>query len=238
MRYMTLTALRDPEMGEVGLCLDGLQQMDSPSAAMEGMLIAHDILEHQRGVKRIGSFGDELLALGAAWYTRGRHSDISRDLRGKGFVAGSMHSPEHNIGSDVGRIGRDFVLDFGDGYDEFGLLMPKSKPECDGEEGIHEILRKGAEDMRAELRDEEGFDRGRCATYLKAAYWLMLKGYNMAKRRFERGGRSSYYANGLFWEIAEAVDRYCQHAEEGQRFRLAYGNGEARCTEIYDEDYY
>ena len=62
----------------------------------------------------------------------------------------------------------------------------------------------------------------------------------MARRRFEGKLKTSrYYANSLFWEIAEAVEPFAKHCEfEGQRYRLSYGNGEAHCIEVYDEDWF
>lgn len=232
MRHVTLTAQRDGETGELGLKIDGVPSIDYPMVATEGLLIAHDLIEHQQGLRKIGTIGDELIALGGIWYTRGRWSDISRD------GGGSMHAPEVHIASDVTHMGRQYVTGYNYGS-RLHAKIPKRAPECDAAEVFRDVLRYALRDLREELRGED-YDRRRLALYLRYAYRLMCKGYNMARRRFEGKLKAShYYANVIFWEIAEAVEPYARHCEyEGQRFRLSYGNGEARCSEIFEEDYY
>lgn len=232
MRYVTLVSVNDQSTGELGLKVEGVPEIDYPMAAMEGLLIAHDILEHQQGVSKIGTIGDELLALGGIWYVRGQHADLRRDGRG------SMYNSHENVASDLANMGRMYVQ---------GCMLhskvPSKLPACDADDDIRDILRYGAKEMVDEFRacsetlcHEE---RKRMGKYLRMSEILMRKGYNMARRRFERGEHSRYYANSLFWKIAEAVDPYCKHIEyEGQQFRLSYGDGEAKCKEIYDEEYY
>lgn len=50
-----------------------------------GIIIAHDIVEHQQGIEKIGTFEDELLALGAGWVTRGSFG--SYDQVGQGYYS-------------------------------------------------------------------------------------------------------------------------------------------------------
>jgi hypothetical protein len=232
MRYVTLTSINDPETGELGLKIDGVPAIDYPMAASEGLLIAHDLLEHQQGLRKIGTIGDELIACGGIWYVRGQHADIRRDSMG------SMYGSEENVAADVSNMGRMYVQ---------GCMLhskvPSRLPACAADESIRDILRYSAKGMIDEFQacgeslcHEE---RKRMAKYLRMSEILMRKGYNMARRRFERGERSRYYANSMFWEIAQAVDPYCKHLEyEGQRFRLAYGGYEAHCKEIHDEEEY
>ncbi len=230
MRYVTLVAVDDPH-SELGLKIEGVPEIDYPMAANEGLLIAHDLLEHQQGVSKIGTIGDELIACGGIWYVRGQHGEIRRD------GMGSMYGPEENLAGDVSNMGRMYVQ---------GCMLhskvPERKPACEADEGIREILRYSAKGMIDEFRacDETlcHEERKRMAKYLRMSEILMRKGYNMAKRRFERGEHGRYYANSMFWEIAEAVDPYCNNLDyAGQRFRLCYGGSEARCQEIYEEDY-
>lgn len=232
MRFVTLATINDPATGELGLKIEGVPEIDYPMAANEGLLIAHDLLEHQQGLQRIGTIGDELIACGGIWYVRGQHADIRRD------GMGSALSSEENVSSDVALMGRMYVQ---------GCMLhskvPSRRPACDADESIREILRYSAKGMIGEFQACGDTlchtERLRMAKYLRMSEILMRKGYNMAKRRFERGERSRYYANSMFWNIAEAVDPYCKHLEyEGQRFRLAYGGDGAVCKEIWDEEDY
>lgn len=56
------------------------------------------------------------------------------------------------------------------------------------------------------------------------------------------GGHHSAAALTTTWltppSILDAVERAAKSVDyEGQEFRLSYGNGEARCVEIYSGDY-
>lgn len=230
MRHVALTAINDPHTGELGLKIEGVPAIDYPMAASEGLLIAHDLLEHQQGLSKIGTIGDELLACGGIWYVRGQHADIRRD------GIGSALSSEENVSGDVINMGRMYVQG-----SRLHSKVPSRRPACEADESIRDVIRHTAQGMISEFDEPLCHEeRKRMAKYLRMAEILMRKGYNMARRRFERGDRSRYYANSMFWEIAEAVDPWCKHAEyEGQRFRLSYGGNEAVCKEIYDEeDYY
>lgn len=234
MRFVTLTAINDPHTGELGLKIEGVPEIDYPMAANEGLLIAHDLLEHQQGLQRIGSIGDELIACGGIWYVRGQHADIRRD------GMGSALSTEENVAGDVVNMGQMYVTNE---QQMLHIRPPSRKPACEADESIDEVIRCSREGLKGELEcsypDGETYDIARREKYLKLAGWLMRRGYNMARRRFERGDRSRYYANTMFWNIAEAVDQHCRHLEyEGQRFRLCYGGDGALCKEIWEwEDY-
>lgn len=230
MRYVKLVSVDDPHSG-MGLKVAGVPEIEYPMAANEGLLIAHDILEHQQGPSKIGTIGDELIALGGVWYVRGQHSDIRRD------GVGSMYGPHENVASDVSNMGRMYVQGC-----RLNSKVPKRKPACAADEDIRDIIRYGAKGMNSEFRacgeTLNAEERRRMANYLRMSEILMRKGYNMAKRRFERCCHSRYHANNQFWAIAEAVDPHCKHIEfEGQNFRLAYGDGEATCRQIDDEYY-
>lgn len=98
MRSVKLRAIEDRSSGLVGLILDDMRRFDFTTAANEGRLIAHDLLEHQQGARAIGSLDDELIALGGVWYIRGQFSDLSRD----GF--GSRYSAEESVGFDIANM--------------------------------------------------------------------------------------------------------------------------------------
>ncbi len=234
MRHFTLTAINDPHSGQLGLKIEGVPEIDYPMAASEGLLIAHDLLEHQQGLSKIGTIGDELLACGGIWYVRGQHADIRRD------GIGSALSTEDQMSGDVVNMGQMYVTNE---QQMLHIRPPARKPACEADESIDDIIACSRYGLKSELEcsfpDGETYDIARREKYLKLAGWLMRRGYNMARRRFERCERSRYYANNMFWNIAEAVDPWCKHAEyEGQRFRLSYGVNEAVCKELYDEEDY
>lgn len=230
MRYVTLTSINDPQTGELGLKVEGVPAIDYPMAANEGFLIAHDLLEHQQGLHKIGTIGDELLALGGVWYVRGQHGDISRN------GVGSFHSAESNVASDVSNMGCMYVANE---HVRLHIKPPSRLPPCLADEDIAGIAELGRQGTIEELRcQEDRIDYARLDKYTTLSERLMRRGYNMARRRFERG-HSRYYANSMFWNIADAVDPYCKNIDfEGRRFRLSYGDYEAHCKEIHDEEEY
>jgi hypothetical protein len=225
MKTVYLVSRTDDEYGTLGLVPESAAR-DGYNVATEGFLIAHDIIEHQNGLARIGDIDDELEALGAIWLVRGQHGDISRN------GVGAAHSPEENIASDLERMGVDVA---------HGAYFPdtelRTRPHDDDDvfREIIEIARKG---IRAELEhshmEKPQEARARVSQYLDAALHYMRRGARKCARRY--AGQCA--ANSQFWAIAEAVDEHAARAEyEGRRYRLRYGKGEATCEEIYDDEY-
>ncbi len=72
-------------------------------------------------------------------------------------------------------------------------------------------------------------------SFLDNALHLMRMGFNKAKRRWGMG----HLGIDTFQAIRDAVRPYAQRPEfAGQEYRLSYGDGRARCTEIHiREDY-
>ncbi len=92
-----LIVCEDQSTGETGFKIEGVPVIDAPMVALEGLLIAHDLLEHVQGVESIGTIQDELLAEGGIWFVRGQHGDITRRP--------SMHTPMEHLASDVVNMG-------------------------------------------------------------------------------------------------------------------------------------
>ena len=67
MRYVRLQVAEDQLSGELGLKIKGMRATEG-MAMGSGLLVAHDLLEHQNGLRAIGSVGDELEALGGIWH--------------------------------------------------------------------------------------------------------------------------------------------------------------------------
>lgn len=223
MRYITLEVRTDRETGKLGLMIKGTPMIDYPMVAVEGFLVAHDLIEHQQGVSKIGSIGDELLALGGVWYTRGQHADINRKRP-------SFHSPEEDLASEVLNMA-GLALN----GTPLRVKVPHYTHEHDQDDSFETII----EIAQSQFYSEFGKTSASVEWYWEAALHLMRQGYNMAKKRFERKG-NRWTANTMFWNIAEAVDSIINNVEyEGQQFRLAYDSTDAHCSEIYpDDDYY
>ncbi len=238
MRHVRLYADRCDLSGELGLYVRKLDRSgrDDMSAATDGLMIAHDLIEHQNGIAAIGTIPDELEALGAIWQTRGRFCDMRRD-------GPDYHSPATHIASDITRMGREALC--GAEYDH--------KHGCDGsmawavrqfrththelDDSFMESINLARADLREECADIDLADKSKkmlVTTYLCASLHLMRIGARKLAKRF---GGNPMRANNQFWAIANAVDPCAKHLEwEGQEFRLSYGNGQAYCEEIFPEE--
>ncbi len=221
-----LVAKIDNATGELGFCLSELRSQDEPSMATEGLLMAHDLIEHVNGVKNIGSIPDELQALGGIWFVRGQFNDISRNGRG------SMHTSYQHVASDVTRMARDWCYS----DDWMPLTIPK-RLRCNHLDNLIEIAAIGkhnamlGEYPEIEREDQVEF-KDRLATYWRCVLPLMVRGFNKAARRW----KSAIHANSQFWNIANALDPYVKHPEcEGQQLLLRWGSGEATCEEHYED---
>lgn len=223
MKHVRLIAAVDEYDNKPGLMLKGIRMFDGFAVDRDGLSIAHDIIEHQNGLEHMGPVWDELEALGAIWYTRGRWGDMMTG-------SGSFYTPEQNIASDVTRMFREW-----DGhYGPRGLSIGRRAHNED--ETFNYICEMARNDIPKE--DDEA-DLSRLDDYLAMSLRRMRSGYRKAEKRFERGGASRFNAPNLFAAIKEAVkDAHRELEYEGQEFRLSYGNCEARCTAIYDDEAY
>lgn len=232
MRYVRLVAVCDEYDCEPGLVVKGTPMFEGMMADRGGEMIAHDLLEHQNGVKAIGPLDDELEALGGIWQVRGRHYDMCRDGR-------DYHSPQAHIASDIINMFRDI-----DGSYWLPSIGQYRTHRCDYDEDFQDIIEEARKGIRAEYtdmgrgdpdEDEQGWTADLFNirdAYLDNALHLMRRGFRKAQRRFGDG----YVGINQFKAIKQAVKLH-RPEFEGQEFRLAYGNGEARVDEIYEEDY-
>lgn len=225
MKTVILEAFRDESTGELGLGLLHMPRDQNTNAANDGVLIAHDIIEHVNGPERIGSIDDELEALGAVWYVRGQYGELRRD------GIGSRYSVEENIASDVVRMFRDHISGQDVSYEPL-----RTRPVTHDYD-LRCILDYADASYLSEFSEDEYEEaRARWPSYRAVCLHRMRMGYSKARRKWEQRGR--YAAHSQFWSIAEAVDRAARHPEfEGMRYKLRFGNGEAYCEEDYEEDY-
>lgn len=223
-----LRSFEDSSTGSLGLGAKDMPINDDTNAALDGLTIAHDLLEHVNGVEHIGSIDDELEALGAIWYVRGQFNDIRRD----GY--GSRFTPNEAMAGDVVRMFRDHID--GDAY--VSPSVPRTMP-CEADIEFEEVMRIARDSYRGELNDPHADNIGERWAYYRAVCLARMRiGYRKAHRKYKSARR----ANDLFWKVAGAVDRYARHVEcEGMEYRLTYGfrsNGDAYayCEEAYDLD--
>ena len=227
-----LKCIEDRNTGVIGLILADMPQNDDTNAASEGLLIAHDILEHQNGAKCIGTIDDELEALGGLWYVRGQHGELRRDGRG------SMHNVHENIASDLARMFRDHLCG------HYVGKAPKTKA-CEADTDFQEIINYALEQIPQELDSEELQNPELYKLrddYIKVCLSRLRIGYRKAFRKYNKHGR--FFANDLFWAITKATDNYCKHAEYPEaEYALTFGSDKygtawARCEEFYSEEDY
>ena len=221
MPYITLVSKEDNETGELGLIIKGMRVTNYPSVASTGLLIAHDLLEHQNGISAIGSISDELEALGGVWFVRGQHYDMDR---GKP----AYHTPETHLASDVSNMA-ELVCN---GVPIRGFSKKTYKHFQD--DAFIEIIELGRESYKSEMDCYEDSDFDPLNDYFSYCLHAMRKGYRKAEKRFNRVN-----ANTLFWDIAGAVDPYASNVDyENQEFRLFYSADRVYCEEIYDYSEY
>ena len=199
--------------------------IDTPMVANEGLLIAHDLLEHQQGLSKIGSLGDELIALGGVWYVRGQWGDMRRDR------SGSMYTPEQSIASDVYNMFEIYARGV-----PLRVKVPSNKAG-DHEDAINTIISIARQSIVREYADNTGetLDYKKLHEYLDQAQRLLRVGIRMARKRYNG---EALMANSMFWRIAEAVDKVAKWCDyEGQRFELKYDYNRATCNEVFEEVY-
>lgn len=221
-KRVILETVEDKE-GIFGLVVQGTKLIDTPMAALEGRMIAHDLIEHINGVEAIGSIDDELEAFGACWFVRGQYSDMSRSPYSSG-------DPTQGLGRDVAFLGEFFMrgVDFRE--------APPRTHECIADDSLSECIGNGEQYLKSELEYyDEPINRKRLNQYIEGCLPFMRRGYRKAKKKYDKGT----IGNTLFWNIAEAVDRIVDYVEfPGQEFELLYDLNGAMCHEHYSEESY
>jgi hypothetical protein len=190
------------------------------NVASSGMLLAHDILEHQNGLKAIGSISDELQALGGIWFVRGRNGYLT---------PGNMHSPQEDIGQDIAHMAYMFFRKTPLRSD---ALHTHKHYEDESFIDILDFAKKAyKKEMYYVLEKHERFDP--LDYYFEQSLHLMRTGYRKAEKRFK-----NICAQSLFMQIEEAVDNVLPCLQyEGQEIILTYTVEKAMCREV-GERYY
>lgn len=220
MRHIRLIAASDEYDTSLGFILKGCKSFDGLMADRDGTLTAHDVLEHQNGIKHMGPVWDELEALGGGWYVRGRWGDMMQHRP-------NIHSPQTNFASDITRMFPEW-----DGTAYGGLT--KGRNAHDHDDDFTDIIAIARHDI---LREYDDCNRDEMERYLTLAHRRLRVGFCKAWNRFEHKGR--FYAYEMFREIRDTVNNAVKDIKwEGQEFVLSYGNDrETVCNPVYGDEY-
>lgn len=230
MRYIKLRVWEDRAIGELGLLVEGVRLLEMPMVATRGLIIAHDLLEHQNGLGAIGSIDDELEALGGVWFVRGQSGYMEQE-------SGVFYRPPwETLAYEIANLGRYYVL-----HDiDMKTPVPRTLHTYETEE-FPFIVEEGRSKLQDELDhdpcDEEDleYQTTRTRDFIEQSLHYMRRGYSKAKRRYRDNDNK---ARTQFWAISDAVDKIIPWVEwEGQTFLLSYGMGEANVKMVEDNDY-
>lgn len=226
-----LVARTDAQTGELGWMFKKIPVNDDLfMSSVDPVLLAHDLLEHVNGLEAIGSIDDEFQALGGTYYVRGFMGELRRD------GAGSAHTFEQNIASDIIRMFRELTIADFTFFDERQL----EGLECEIDDEIDEVLQHARESIQDEFNDEEEFLEfleespfDSVEEYLRQAKLYMTMGFLKAEARY---GHDRWAANNLFWNMHDAIRGEPDY--EGQEFVLTIDGESASFEEYYPEEEY
>lgn len=217
MRHVRLIAVCDEYDTAPGFALKGAPlQVEGFAADRDGVLIAHDLLEHVNGRAHIGTVSDELEALGAIVQVRGRHGDLLT-------VRPSHYSVAQNLASDLVRMFPEWGAE---GAPPRAHLIKRTRA-CGHDSDIQEAIAHARHDLPREYDD---LDRLEMECYLEEALHRMRNGYRKARRKYGDG----YKGANLFTSIRDAIKSGYPPEVEGQEYTLSYDERNAWLTERYE----
>lgn len=227
MKYLRFQAVEDEDYGSLGLKFVNPKKMCNGKFTIQnGLLLAHDCIEHQQGHQKIGSIGDEMVALGGICFTRGQWGSLRRSGM-------EYYSPVDSISMDItGEMARLYM--------EQGVPFRQKlvRSRCEDPSGIvDDVIECARQSWNKRYDGDKPIRQERIDSYLEACRVYMLHGSKLADRRFDR----PHIAHDLFWAIEDATDKIITNLEyEGQLFSLSYDfNMNVRFNEVREhEDYY
>ena len=219
MTHITYRVVTSEETGGLSLLHPKFDFDGSYSDVSDGYILAHDLLDHQNGISGIGSIADEMQAFGGMWFSRGQRGQTRKD---------DLHTPHANMASDF----MSMAMLHQQGVP---IRSTQSKSKLvDFEQDIQDIIDLGVEQLKSEMSyGDVPLDFSKLKQYCKEWAINMRAGYWKAKRRFKD---NINFANSLFWQIADAVDRNLPEFE-GQEFRLSYDRNNVTFEEVYSYEY-
>lgn len=218
MRHVRLIAVCDEYDTTPGFALKGAPvTVEGFAADRDGVLIAHDLLEHVNGREHIGTVWDELEALGAIWQVRARHGEL--------FTGRPQHHSVHvDIASDLTRMFPEWLMQ--GPYRPSGHRISTTRA-CEADDDFLDCIERARADIPGEHDD---CDRLEIEPYLTEALHRMRTGYRKALRKYGDG----YKGANLFTAIREAIQAGYPPEVEGQEFTLSYNQAGAFLTERYE----
>ena len=206
--------------GETGFEIHGQRNTNGMFVGTTGILVAHDLIEHVNGIEMIGGLGDELMALGGIWETRGQWGDMWR-----GKYANKLSS-EKNIAGELPELYRVFLQGV-----PFRIEIP---PYIKDYEELYEfwddsIAEEGIKMTRGDWSEDE-FDLDKWVEFVEAGRYFFVAG---AKKLNDIWETATLQANNQFWAIHDEVeDALTRDIWEDQLYHLAYGSGAASIVPI------
>lgn len=228
MNEYTLRTAEDRETGETGLSW-GLS-LDYPTVASEGLLVAHDIIEHPNGLEAIGTIADELQALSGVWLTRATHGQMRRDR------IGSAVAPDDSVWSEVQNMGRMVWC----GY---ASLIMRDHTELNDPYDSTEWAESFLNDPEAlaDFIERECDERPTVEwveQYLSTVRYHLIKGEIAWREKFkvaiERFGEFAIHS--FFWDVADAIHPYTQYeCYEGVTLKIDFDHLTVEVEEVEPE---
>lgn len=183
MRYKTYVfeCAEHEDFGTLGWRLKGNSNADP----LQGMAVAHDILEHAPN----GDMGveDELMALGASFYVR--------------KYTTNMHSLGANVASDIPEVLRHAK------YEGMGLRDPGRTAECLHEADIYDMFDSLAKECQYDPDLKEMLTK---ETKRRIRGW-MRKGVRMAERRLAKADTRTLFDNIM--RVADEKLKYAERGD-------------------------
>lgn len=191
------------------------------------VVIAHDMVEHVNGLEAIGTIGDELMALGGIWLTRGHWGDMERGDHA------SLCTPVQAIAGEL----PDLYYRYHRGI-SFGVARPEvSETDLENyEETWEEITNEAIKITRGDWVDEDMWSLDTWNDFIKAGHKFFTAG---ADKLFVLYNGTVMQANSDFWGIHDAIAECLKHVEyEGQVFELRPNpqTGKFTTEEIFPEE--
>lgn len=219
-----LNTIIDQQTGELGLVLEGIDLSLNdyhPIVTTEGILIAHDILEHN-DISKIGRIDQELEALGATWLIRGQYGNLTKQY--------SYYLPNESIAQDILRMFVDYV-----NYDK-SINHNIKKIRKINDSDIMEMLQYCTPSKLIKYCECEGITNININTaieYNKLAYYYLHVGMQKAKKRYNNNFIKINYE---FWEIVDLINNNVKNLYEGETYKLYKRNNKYYL--ISEFDYY
>lgn len=212
MKHIRFVAVEDTDYGWLGIKFKNPKKLcNGRFTITTGDLLAHDCIEHQQGHARIGSIGDEMLALGGVCFARGQWGYLREDA--------SWYTPVESLSHDItGEMARLYL--------EEKIPFRQKLVRCRGEDPsgiVDNVIECARENWDTQYESYDEIDaelrQADVDNYLESCRQYMLQGSLLSLRRFG----SAIDAHEMFWEIERQSKFVLKDLEyPGQEFLLSY----------------